>query len=206
MRVLLCPLSSGGFLYPATAAALELHRRGHDVTLFAAGAAGRAAAAAGIAVLPSVTEREPYAFDVSRWFRDGESQYRVVRDAARALRPDAVVTSVLCPGALLAAEVLDLPVVVLGLTCHLWPYTEPAEHGETAGPDAADRRSVRIHTAGVSRLTDVYARTDEELVGLISDWSDEQVSMLVGFLDAASDVASRLADDLTTRASARPRP
>ena len=73
-------------------------------------------------------------------------------------------------------------------------------------PDAADRRSVRIHTAGVSRLTDVYARTDEELVGLISDWSDEQVSMLVGFLDAASDVASRLADDLTTRASARPRP
>ena len=73
-------------------------------------------------------------------------------------------------------------------------------------PDAADRRSVRIHTAGVNRLTDVYARTDEELVGLISDWSDEQVSMLVGFLDAASDVASRLADDLTTRASARPRP
>ena len=72
-------------------------------------------------------------------------------------------------------------------------------------PDAADRRSVRIHTAGVSRLTDVYARTDEELVGLISDWSDEQVSMLVGFLDAASDVASRLAVDLTTRASARPR-
>lgn len=51
-------------------------------------------------------------------------------------------------------------------------------------PDAADRRSVRIHTAGVNRLTDVYARTDEELVGLISDWSDEQVSMLVGFLDA----------------------
>jgi len=33
-----------------------------------------------------------------------------------------------------------------------------------------------------------------------------QMRMLVGFLDAASDVASRLADDLTTRASARPRP
>ncbi|MFJ2954998.1 glycosyltransferase [Streptomyces sp. NPDC087270] len=135
MKVLLCPLSSGGFLHPATAAALELHRRGHDVTLFAAGAAGRAAAAAGIAVLPAATEREPYAFDVSRWFRDGESQYRVVRDAARALRPDVVVTSVLCPGALLAAEVLDLPVVVLGLTCHLWPYAGPAVGGDTAGPD-----------------------------------------------------------------------
>lgn len=136
MKVLLCPLSSGGFLHPATAAALELHRRGHDVTLFAAGAAGRAAAAAGIAVLPAATEREPYAFDVSRWFRDGESQYRVVRDAARALRPDVVVTSVLCPGALLAAEVLDLPVVVLGLTCHLWPYAGPAVNGDAADSDA----------------------------------------------------------------------
>lgn len=137
MKVLLCPLSSAGFLYPATATALELHRRGHDVTLFATGAAGRAAAAAGIAVLPSVTEREPYAFDVSRWFRDGASQYRVVRDAARALRPDAVVTSVLCPGALLAAEGLGLPAVVLGLTCHLWPYADPAQTAEPADPAGA---------------------------------------------------------------------
>ncbi|WP_435172364.1 glycosyltransferase [Actinacidiphila sp. bgisy145] len=139
MRVLLCPLSSGGFLYPATAAALELHRRGHDVTLFATGAAGRAAAAAGIAVLPSATDGAPHAFDVSRWFRDGASQYRVVREAARALRPDVVVTSVLCPGALLAAETLDLPAVVLGLACHLWPYAEGAPGGGGGDADSEDR-------------------------------------------------------------------
>lgn len=167
MKVLLCPLSSGGFLYPATAAALELHRRGHDVTLFATGAAGRAAAAAGIAVLPPATEREPHAFDVSRWFRDGDSQYRVVREAARALRPDVVVTSVLCPGALLAAEVLDLPVVVLGLTCHLWPYADTAETGaataegsaahEAVNSDAEERRwrlaeTLKHHAALRTRL------------------------------------------------------
>ncbi|BBA98521.1 hypothetical protein RVR_4731 [Actinacidiphila reveromycinica] len=159
MKVLLCPQSSGGFLYPATAAALELHRRGHDVTLFAAGAAGRAAAAAGIAVLPAHPPAAPHAFDVSRWFRDGESQFRAVCDAARALRPDVVVTSALCPGALLAAEYLDLPAVVLGLACHLWPYADPGPGGDGggAGSDAEDRgwrlaETLRHHRALRARL------------------------------------------------------
>ncbi len=133
MRALVCPLSSAGFQHPATAAALELHRRGHDVSLFAAGGAARAAEAAGIAVLPSATAREPHAFEVSRWFRDGDSQYRVVLAAARALRPDVIVTSVLCPGALLAAETLDLPAVVIGLACHLWPYAPEAATGAAGG-------------------------------------------------------------------------
>ena len=42
--------------------------------------------------------------------------------AAALVRADALVTSVLCHGALLAAELLDLPVVVLGLAAHLWDY------------------------------------------------------------------------------------
>lgn len=63
-------------------------------------------------------------------------------------------------------------------------------------PDAADRRSVRIRAAGVSRLAEVYARADEELAGLTADWSDERVAALIGFLDEASGVANRLADDL----------
>lgn len=141
MRVLLCPLSSAGFLNPATATALELHRRGHDVSLFATGGAARAADTAGVAVLSSATAREPRAFEVSRWFRDGESQYRVVLAAARALRPDVIVASVLCPGALLAAETLDLPVAVIGLACHLWPYApELAGWTEQDGRPARDGR------------------------------------------------------------------
>lgn len=63
-------------------------------------------------------------------------------------------------------------------------------------PDAVDRRSVRIRAAGASRLTEVYARADEELAGLTAGWPDERVAALVGFLDGASGVANRLADDL----------
>ena len=48
----------------------------------------------------------------------------------------------------------------------------------------------------MSRLAEVYARANEELAGLTADWSDERVAALIGFLDEASSVANRLADDL----------
>lgn len=73
-------------------------------------------------------------------------------------------------------------------------------------PDATDRRSVRIHAAGVDRLTAVFARTDEELAELVSGWSEEQVAALVDFLDDAGEVAGRLADDLAAGAPDRRRP
>lgn len=73
-------------------------------------------------------------------------------------------------------------------------------------PDATDRRSVRIHAAGVDRLTAVFARADEELAELVSGWSEEQVAALVDFLDDASEVAGRLADDLAAGAPDRRRP
>ncbi|MFC1401213.1 MULTISPECIES: glycosyltransferase [Streptacidiphilus] len=136
MRALLCPLTSPGYLYPATALALELHRRGHEVTLLSAAGAATAARADGLDVHDVDALPEPGAFEVSRWFRSSAAQYRAVLELARARRPDVLVTSVLCPGALLAAETLDLPVVVLGLTCHLWTFDAP----HTAdGADDADR-------------------------------------------------------------------
>ena len=73
-------------------------------------------------------------------------------------------------------------------------------------PDATDRRSVRIHAAGVDRLTAVFARTDEELAELVSGWSEEQVAALVDFLDDAGEIAGRLADDLAAGAPDRRRP
>ena len=48
----------------------------------------------------------------------------------------------------------------------------------------------------MSRLAEAYARANEELAGLTADWSDERVAALIGFLDEASSVANRLADDL----------
>lgn len=134
MRALLCPLIDPGYLYPATALALELHRRGHEVTLLSAAGAAAAARADGLDVHDMDALPERRAFEVSRWFRVGAAQYRAVLHLARAQRPEVLVTSVLCPGALLAAETLDLPVVVLGLTCHLWTFDAPHP-----AADAADR-------------------------------------------------------------------
>ncbi|MFF4342871.1 glycosyltransferase [Kitasatospora sp. NPDC001540] len=139
MRALLCPLTSPGYSHPATAVALELHRRGHEVTFCSGAAALAPAAAAGLDVRPGAAEA---AFDVSRWFQAGEVQYRTVLEAARAVRADVVVTSVLCLGALLAAETLGLPVVVLGLACHLWTLPDasgPAGDRERADRERADR-------------------------------------------------------------------
>ncbi|MEU0137397.1 glycosyltransferase [Streptomyces sp. NPDC006296] len=117
MRALFCSLSDPGYLYPATAVAQETHRRGHSVFIVSSGPAARAAEEAGLTVLPS-----DGAFAVSGWFRSAYGQYEHVRRAVRRTRPDVLVTSVLCPGALVAAQVLGLPVVVLGLACHLWPH------------------------------------------------------------------------------------
>ena len=114
MNVLLCPLSDPGFRYPAVAVGQELQRRGHEVQLLGPETPG--------AGLPTVQAAEPQAFLASRWYRHGVEQYRSIVVAARASRADVMMTSVLCQGALVAAEVLDIPVVVLGLAAHLWPY------------------------------------------------------------------------------------
>jgi UDP:flavonoid glycosyltransferase YjiC (YdhE family) len=50
-----------------------------------------------------------------------------------------LVTSVLCHGALLAADALDVPVVVLGLSVHLWDYRS----GAADEPQPATSRHVR---------------------------------------------------------------
>ncbi|MEU9852634.1 glycosyltransferase [Streptomyces sp. NPDC047974] len=161
MRALFCPLSDPGYLYPATAVALEAHRRGHAVTLLSTGPAARAAEREGLDVL------EPgEAFAVGRWFRAGEDQYHRILQAARTARPDVLVTSVLCVGALAAAETLDLPVVVLGLACHLWPYRDGP------GPGDAEDRGWRLDGA-----LDVY-RTLRAALGLPGTGPDGQRALL----------------------------
>src|SRR5688572_27217162 len=117
MRILLCPLSNPGYLYPALAVGRELRRRGHVVEVLGGPKAEHPAAAAGISLLAAVelVDRGPEAvtvaarvFDVSHWFRQGAAQYHAITRAIRLLRPDVLLTSVLCHGALLAGEVSDL--------------------------------------------------------------------------------------------------
>nr|BFE80741.1 hypothetical protein GCM10020093_033420 [Planobispora longispora] len=123
MKVLVCPLSDPGYLYPSIAIGRELRRRGADVHVLGGREAGTPATAAG---LPFLAARDygagPASFSVARWVRQEAGQYHAVRRAAREVGADLLLTSVLCHGALLAGERLGLPVVVVGLAAHLWEY------------------------------------------------------------------------------------
>jgi UDP:flavonoid glycosyltransferase YjiC (YdhE family) len=127
VKILMCPLSDRGYLYPAIAVGRELHRRHHDVQVLARSTAAPALRIAGLPMLPDVNAGGTAAFSVSHWYDTVPAQYAAVLQAARALRPDVLVTSALCLGPLLVAEVLDLPVVVLGFGAHLWNYEAGAE-------------------------------------------------------------------------------
>lgn len=127
MRILLCPLSDGGYLYPAIAAGRELRRRGHDVRVLGRPTAAPVVAEADLPFTAAEGRDGRRAFSAVRWGRSGLAQYHSVLRAAREAGADLLVTSVLCNGALLAAEVLDIPVVVIGLSAHLWDYRAGGE-------------------------------------------------------------------------------
>jgi UDP:flavonoid glycosyltransferase YjiC (YdhE family) len=87
-------------------------------------------------------------FSVVRWHRAGLAQCAATLRAGREIKADVVITSVLCPGVLLAAEMLDIPAVVIGLSVHLWSYRA----GGGTEPQPATSRTQR--TRGTLRLYD----------------------------------------------------
>jgi UDP:flavonoid glycosyltransferase YjiC (YdhE family) len=109
-------------------------------------------------------------FSVVRWHRAGLAQFVATLRAAREIRADVVVTSVLCLGALLAAEMLDIPAVVLGLSVHLWSY----EAGGGTEPQPTTSRTQR--TRDTLRLYD--ALRDE--IGLAGRSRPRSMSPLYG--------------------------
>jgi UDP:flavonoid glycosyltransferase YjiC (YdhE family) len=110
------------------------------------------------------------AFSAAWWGTSGLAQYRAIVRAARQAGADLLVTSVLCHGALLAAEVLDIPVVVIGLSAHLWNYRAGGE-GE---PQLGRTRESRTHET--RRL---YAAAREQ-AGLSARGSRRPDSPLLG--------------------------
>lgn len=134
MRVLLCPMNDLGYLYPAIAVGRELQRRGAQVHVLATEKVAPLLAATGIPLLAAESYGGQQAFMVARRvYNEEPAQYQAIRRAAREVQADVLVTSILCNGALLAAETLDLPVVVIGFAAHLWAYKSG---GETE-PDSA---------------------------------------------------------------------
>ncbi|MFF5919823.1 glycosyltransferase [Streptomyces flavochromogenes] len=166
MKILLCPLSDGGYLYPALAAGRELRRRGHHVSVLARSSAGPVVAEAGLPCAVAEDFGGHRAFSATWWGKTGAAQYRAILRAARAAQADLLVTSVLCNGALLAAEVLDVPVVVIGLSVHLWDYRS----GGDGEPHLGRTRESRTRDS-----LDLHAATREEagLAGRAPRWEDD---------------------------------
>lgn len=157
MRVLLCPLSDPGFLYPAVSVGLELRRRGAAVHVLGRTSAAPLLAGTELPFLAAEACGGAHAFDADRWFRQARGQYEAVRHAARDTGADVLVTSVLCHGALLAAEALDLPVVVVGLATHLWLYrADGASASRSSGPESLrlwrTREMLRYYEEGRERV------------------------------------------------------
>ncbi|MGW1963733.1 glycosyltransferase [Streptomyces sp. NPDC001935] len=136
MNVLLCPLGDPGYLYPALAVGRELRRRSHTVHVLAGPRAAPVVSEAGLDLSAATDDA---ALSVAHWSVRGSEQYTEVSRAVRRLRPDVLLTSVLNHGALVAAEAAGLPVVVLGLAAHLWPYRSGG-----AGPADTHDRTWRL--------------------------------------------------------------
>ncbi|MCX4744420.1 glycosyltransferase [Kitasatospora sp. NBC_01287] len=165
MNVLLCPLVDPGYRYPSIAVGLELSRRGHTVRLLQPTPEPAAGTPEELVPCPVEDLADPRTFRVRRWFMYGLPQFEAVVRAARETRAEVLVTSVLCHGALLAAEFLDIPVVVLGLAAHLWPYQEPAPGGAVGavgagGAVGAEERRQRRWRVGETLAP--YRRAREE--------------------------------------------
>jgi UDP:flavonoid glycosyltransferase YjiC (YdhE family) len=169
MNILLCPLSDGGYLYPAIAAGLELGRRGHVVSALGRVRVAPVLAAAGIPFVPAEHLGEPTGFSAARWWGTGMEQHRATLRAAALTRADMLLTSVLCHGVLAAAEVLDIPVVVIGLSVHLWDY----QAGGSGEPQVKTRenrtRDMVAHHAGLREQAGLrprrYPRAQDPLLG-----------------------------------------
>lgn len=169
MNILLCPLSDGGYLYPAIAAGLELRRRGHVVSVLGRVRAAPVLAEAGLPFVPAEDLGERAGFSAARWGSTGIDQYRATLRAAALARADLLVTSVLCHGALVAAEVLDIPVVVIGLSVHLWDYQAGGDDEPLRETRENRTRATLVHHAALRERAGLrprrYPRAQDPLMG-----------------------------------------
>ncbi|MER6349379.1 glycosyltransferase [Streptomyces sp. NPDC001595] len=165
MNILVCPLSDGGYLYPALAAGRALRQRGHHVSVLGRSTAAPVVAEAGLPFAAAEDFGGRRAFSATWWGKTGLAQYRAVLRAARDTRADLLLTSVLCNGALIAAEALDIPVVVIGLSVHLWDY-------RAGGDDEPHLGRTRQSRTLDCRMLHAAAREEAGLAGRASRWTD----------------------------------
>ncbi len=122
MRVLVCPLASNGFLFPALGLARALGARGHEVAVLTAASAGPWLEEAGLAPPPGV-QGDGRGFATEHWFQPlaVALQVRQIEQAMAHFAPDLLVGQALTLGPLIVRERAGIPVAVQGLAAHLWP-------------------------------------------------------------------------------------
>lgn len=126
VRILLSPLGSPGFAFPAIAITRELRRRGHNVCFWSSSWLGSFvdSQASGI---PTRASGANDPFQTSTWHQPAavEQQVRDLEVVVQQFKPDVLVTSALALGPLIVGERAQIPVVVIGLLTGLLPEVGP---------------------------------------------------------------------------------
>ncbi len=171
MRVLLSPLGSPGFLFPAIGLAHQLRQAGHEVAFVTAAWARGLLGAEGF----DLVQGSP-GFRTERWHSPAAvaDQVRCLDVAIGEERPDLVVCSALALGPLLAAERQGLPVAVLGLLGPLWATEDPvwsARYGELCAAALGAREALGMHAEGPEHpyLGDLTLRPAVPLEGSVPE-------------------------------------
>lgn len=140
MRVLLCPIGSRGFVYPMIGIARRLQNSGHEVAFATSIDFEAVIAGAGMERLPRANT-DGTSFQLNNWGHPlvVAIQVRHVQHAIERFDPDVLLTSTLALGPLIAGEIADLPVAVLGLATYLWPVAIPGGERRAADPQAEYR-------------------------------------------------------------------
>ena len=122
MRYLFCPLASHGFVYPLIGLAEAARLQGHEVSFVTNAAFSETLSDLGLTRIPCGA-KDLASFEVKHWTKPlaVAIQVKHIQYALERFPADALVTTQLTLGPLIASEITGLPVVVLGLAAYLWP-------------------------------------------------------------------------------------
>lgn len=152
MRVLLCPIGSRGFVYPMIGIARRLEQRGHQVAFATSIDFAGVIAGAGMERLPR-DKADGASFQLNNWGHPLviAIQVRHVQNAIERFRPDVMLSSTLAFGPLIAGELADLPVAMLGLATYLWPVAVPGGAHRSADRQAEWRHREMVGLYNAAR-------------------------------------------------------
>ncbi|HLQ15133.1 MAG TPA: nucleotide disphospho-sugar-binding domain-containing protein [Candidatus Eisenbacteria bacterium] len=137
MRILFCPIGSRGFVYPMIGIAQRLQQREHEVAFATSIDFAGVIAGAGMERLPR-GKTDGASFQLNNWGHPlaVAIQVRHVQHAIERFHPDVMLSSTLALGPLIAGELGDVPVAMLGLATYLWPVAVPGGAHRSAEPNA----------------------------------------------------------------------